>query len=101
MKEALERYIKKAGKDEKTGKEIVNEIIPNHRPLPLEKVSLVCDICGWQMPITKVKQSPILCPRGCNRAVQAIITGNLSSERYSNDAANTQILDKFTIKRIK
>jgi hypothetical protein len=97
-----EKYVKSVGIDKKTGKEKKIEIVPNYRPIPLSKLALVCDICGYELPITKIKQyAPVNCPRGCQFALQVRVVKNLAHSYWSIKEDNLKIADKFVIKRIK
>lgn len=94
--------MKKAGVDEKTKKEKLVEIKPNYKPIPLGKLALVCDMCGYELPITKIKKySPIFCPNQCGFALQARIVKNIAHTHWSDKEDNLKIADKFSIKRIK
>lgn len=98
----LERFVKKDGADKKTGKEKKIEIKPNYKCIPLSKLALVCDVCGYELPVLKIKKySPIFCPNGCEMALQARVIKNLSHIHWSNEAINLKVADKFIIKRIK
>ncbi|MFX0022188.1 MAG: hypothetical protein ACFE9S_07665 [Candidatus Hermodarchaeota archaeon] len=98
----LERYTKKQGVDKKTGKEKQIEIKPNYKPIPLSKLALVCDICGYELSITKIKKySPIFCPRGCDFALQVRVVGNIAHTHWSDKEDNLKVAEKFIVKRIK
>lgn len=94
--------MKKAGVDKKTKKEKIIEVKPNYRRVPLTKLALVCDKCGYELPVLKIKEySPVFCPKGCEEVLGLRIIGNLSADRWSNSGDNLKVADRFIIKRIK
>lgn len=93
--------MKKVVKDKKTGQKKTLEIKRNYRAVPLEKLALVCENCGYEKRLLKIKQySPRFCPF-CGMILQLKLIGRLSHICWSDDLECLKVADKFEIKRIK
>lgn len=101
MDSFLEKPIKKVTKDKKTGKKQTVEIKRNYRCVPLEKLALVCPVCGRERPILKIRgYTPRFCEH-CGVTLQLMLIGNLSHICWSDDLTNLKVAEKFEVKRIK
>jgi transposase-like protein len=93
--------MKKVVKDKKSGKKKTVEIKRNYRAVPLEKLALVCEVCGREKPILKLKTyTPRFCEH-CGVTLQLRLTGSLSHICWSDDLTCLKVADKFEVKRIK
>ena len=97
--QALEILQKKQKKERKPK---LKEYKHNYREVPLSKVSLVCKICGYELPVMKITtRSPVFCPKGCGMPLSAEVVKNLSNLRFSTSHENLRIADKPIIRRYK